>query len=611
MSVNVAAVKPGEESAEAGGRHDPAPFETPVITLEGEEPLGRVHAEGGSGLDVNKKILNETVFAGDVLGGEIIDGKVIEPKKRPFISSMFPPRRKQPAGLKVVSGEDQPPASTSNPSAPLTEPSASDPKPSAPHAQRSMPRAGRAGAMWSPLVEHDALAAGQPLNDGAGLDTPVSSDGEVLLPGAAAAQTKKTFLAGVSPKAFFLFVPLGVVAVIGGSLYWQSALQKHPMAAAPQSAASIASGAGAGVLIAPSASLATVRPRERVDPPPREVPAPLNEAAQLTEIFGGPDGSAASHEKPGELQKSNVKQGVLSPGASSSGAAGTQGQAQGQGAAADLDLRGVQQQVIGLSGSENGLPAQAASLDPQSDAARPLEQAGTGPNNVRVASLPGAPPLEPGVVLQQPAASEPQITQGVAPQIQPVRPPATQHPAAQSADKKRADADNDVLSRVMEFGAQVLALKTQLTQVLADNKELRKTAEDKIADFERRLDLQQVDKTIAKINAIDVNAPPAAPASAASGSRPVTGVPKSVRLASLKPSPAPVPAKAEGEPRKTYRIQAASPGLAMLADASNTGDDTPLISVSAGHEVAGYGKVLKIVQEGSSWKVVTEHGTIE
>jgi hypothetical protein len=58
-----------------------------------------------------------------------------------------------------------------------------------------------------------------------------------------------------------------------------------------------------------------------------------------------------------------------------------------------------------------------------------------------------------------------------------------------------------------------------------------------------------------------------------------------------------------------YRVQAASPGLAMLAEVTEAGVERRQVAV--GDVVPGYGRILRIAQRGAAWVVVTDKGTIE
>ena len=61
---------------------------------------------------------------------------------------------------------------------------------------------------------------------------------------------------------------------------------------------------------------------------------------------------------------------------------------------------------------------------------------------------------------------------------------------------------------------------------------------------------------------------------------------------------------------KHYRVQAASPGLALLTEVERGGGDGAQIQVIVGGTIPGYGRVKSIAQIGSSWSVKTENGDI-
>ena len=62
---------------------------------------------------------------------------------------------------------------------------------------------------------------------------------------------------------------------------------------------------------------------------------------------------------------------------------------------------------------------------------------------------------------------------------------------------------------------------------------------------------------------------------------------------------------------KIYRVQAASPGLALLAQVDRGGGDGAQIQVVVGDIVPDYGRVKSIAQKGTVWVVTTEHGAIQ
>jgi hypothetical protein len=65
------------------------------------------------------------------------------------------------------------------------------------------------------------------------------------------------------------------------------------------------------------------------------------------------------------------------------------------------------------------------------------------------------------------------------------------------------------------------------------------------------------------------------------------------------------------EDAKRYRVQAASPGLALLAEIARGGGEGAQIQVTVGDVIPGWGKVKSVAQRGTSWVVSTEHGAIE
>ena len=62
--------------------------------------------------------------------------------------------------------------------------------------------------------------------------------------------------------------------------------------------------------------------------------------------------------------------------------------------------------------------------------------------------------------------------------------------------------------------------------------------------------------------------------------------------------------------KRSYRIQAASPGLAMLSAIDGGPDDRP-VEVAPGMDLPGYGKVRSIEQHGQEWVVKADRGSIE
>ena len=78
----------------------------------------------------------------------------------------------------------------------------------------------------------------------------------------------------------------------------------------------------------------------------------------------------------------------------------------------------------------------------------------------------------------------------------------------------------------------------------------------------------------------------------------------------VTPVAAALPASDKGPPKR-YRVQAASPGLALLAEIDRGGGDGAQLQVLVGDTVPGYGKITSIGQRGTAWVVTTEHGNIQ
>ena len=60
-----------------------------------------------------------------------------------------------------------------------------------------------------------------------------------------------------------------------------------------------------------------------------------------------------------------------------------------------------------------------------------------------------------------------------------------------------------------------------------------------------------------------------------------------------------------------YRIQAASPGLAMLSELDATGTGERQLTISPGDVLPGYGRVASVSQRGTAWVVKAERGLIQ
>lgn len=165
------------------------------------------------------------------------------------------------------------------------------------------------------------------------------------------------------------------------------------------------------------------------------------------------------------------------------------------------------------------------------------------------------------------------------------------HPV-QAAIKLRKEAANGnlpsplyVMSLAGELGLVVDEERTEAAQLKAEVAALRQEMKNQLASFDARLTYEQAKGRLALAGA-------AHPHLSAADAPPV-GIFPEHRLP-----------RAEPVNPSSYRVQAASPGLAILSRDGNA------YEVSVGNIVPGVGRVLSIQQDGSRWVVQTTHGAI-
>jgi hypothetical protein len=162
----------------------------------------------------------------------------------------------------------------------------------------------------------------------------------------------------------------------------------------------------------------------------------------------------------------------------------------------------------------------------------------------------------------------------------------------------RADVDK-AETQTSDQISRLAAIVTRLTGQVKDLEDQVRTesagAQEKLADLTRRVSLSESKSAVAAAERANVSQ--AAEASATSAG--VEGQAQGVRT------------RVGGENQKrSYRIQAASPGLAMLSAIDGGPDDRPL-EVAIGTDLPGYGKVRSIEQHGQAWVVKADRGSIE
>ena len=169
-------------------------------------------------------------------------------------------------------------------------------------------------------------------------------------------------------------------------------------------------------------------------------------------------------------------------------------------------------------------------------------------------------------------------------------------PVAQAVALKAAPMTGqeqlNVIHLVTELGVLVRDQRTEIANLRGQVAEVSGKVNTQLMDFDRRLSIAEAK------GAID----------AAMGA----GETASARVAAAPPPPVPAVKKVAAPPPlvrnvSDYRIQAASPGLAML---STTLDGGSSVQVAVGDEVPGIGHVQAIFQNGTIWEVNTDHGVI-
>ncbi|MCB8877438.1 hypothetical protein [Acidisoma silvae] len=252
---------------------------------------------------------------------------------------------------------------------------------------------------------------------------------------------------------------------------------------------------------------------------------------------------------------------------------------------------------------------------------------GTAPQNAIVTPHPAAPQTPTPAPTSHPAAVVPVTAKaGPSPVTQPqpapavVQPPnvATPMGALAAATKiEPAPMSPPDQVQVLELVTQLATLirdeRTQISNLQADEQNGNKATAAKLSDFERRLAL--VEANAAMASAAGVPASPPTPTISP------TAVALTSARAALKEAsqPAPVratvpataPAPAQPATPEIYRVQAASPGLAMLAEVDHSGGDGAQIEVQVGDSIPGYGHVISVTQQGTNWVVKTDNGLIQ
>ncbi len=358
--------------------------------------------------------------------------------------------------------------------------------------------------------------------------------------------------------------------------------------------------ASAGVpippVVAPAAKLATATRRE-VTPPVREEArssTPGEQAAEIKSLHQG-TGLRDLDLVPGEGRPDAAR--VQSPARFDAPAVPS----------ANVPSRGGAQ-----STRPAPAPATVTPASPSPEAAPPLE---VGLASQVPATAPSAAPAgNPAQASAEPVSPASAPADRVSPVVVAARIPNDAVDVAialRPGPLARGD-QIDVLHAVAQLGIIMRDLRAQNAALRASVQASTEKLDGAVADFERRLALAEARGALNAAMGAD---PGAAPASSA----PATTVPapRTVHLsgsATTQPAGAQAQAGAGTAPAsglRRYKVQAASPGLAMLSELDRSGGEGSQLQVGVGDQVPGYGKVTAIQQRGPTWLVQTDRGAIQ
>ncbi|MDU7519798.1 MAG: hypothetical protein E7K72_00145 [Roseomonas mucosa] len=387
-------------------------------------------------------------------------------------------------------------------------------------------------------------------------------------------------------------------------------------------------------LIAPAARIATAPDPVPVPPVQRETPARQPVEEQVREIIGfqtPPAHPAARVTEPVPLarrlgetpQRADAGAGAARAAASPAATAPAAPSApHGMAAVPPSPASASASASAGASSPEESGTAMATMpATPTLAAARPegpppatvpapigLPPASAVPGNPPGAPAPEAPrpapasvtaPVAGGIAMPAPVAVNPvpvpagNTSQG-----------ATPDPGAIAAHLRPAPMSTpqqvEVLGLVTAIGTMVRDLREENRQLRADMAAARGRIEESVADLSRRVALAEARGAVAVAMGGPEPTAVAVPAVA-------RGAPS---VAPAAPRTA-VAAPRADDVRRRYRVQAASPGLAMLSEVDNSSESGVQLQVAVGDQVPGYGRITAIAQQGATWVVRTERGNIQ
>jgi hypothetical protein len=346
--------------------------------------------------------------------------------------------------------------------------------------------------------------------------------------------------------------------------------------------------ADAAKLMAPSAALATAPPREAQNVSRDRPIVHETRRDELSEMLSFKGAESTSAEAPAPANPS------VNPNSARLGA-GDKAQASGltkvTSTASDLA-----RSASGASGPPGRAPTSSSEVDAKSAEAMaqvkpiaPIHEM-PAPQSTTLAAAPLAglvQPQEPG--LGAAAKIEARLTD-----LEAALKDRSNEPRARLEAEK---AETHTLEKIAELGALVARLSGQVRDLQDQAQTIATVETEKFADLTRRVALGEANRAVASAENAGAARVPAL--SQENGSPNAAGDPSRTSAKVV-----------DASEKHNYRIQAASPGLAMLSRVDGSPDDRP-VEVAIGTQIPGYGKVVSIEQHGESWVVKADRGSIQ
>lgn len=371
---------------------------------------------------------------------------------------------------------------------------------------------------------------------------------------------------------------------------------------------SLAMAAAEPGLMAPSAKLATVALPDPQGPVVKPLPEKKAADALRDEVLSFGDGSrkaegtrAAAAPERIEPQQVVLEPGLLEPGGERPSASAEKGTPSGISGAKPEGGHAADEGALGRGEARNG---RGRDDEIQSAAAPATTHSEKAP---KAAGAEGDPPgFRVAVVRPE--------DRGRNGGIREEKPPAI---GQERSGDRQDKAAKEALGLVTQLGALLAEAREELAALKVDHERLRSVAEGRLGDLDNRVAFLEAKSAVAeaRLAGRPPDAPAASPVPLAGPRQDPTradalieggGDARIVKARAIEGGPS-----RETAGQRRYRVQAASPNLAMLAEIERSGGIGAQIEVALGDNVVGYGRVTKIVQRGTVWVVQTEKGTIE